>query len=208
MFINLVFMQIYKKRNCLVIDIEDINNRTSLLPLHLQNKIRSYTVLQKQQNRIEGLALLEQALIENQLFLDNFNLKHLKYTKYGKPFLDNKIDFSISYSNESVFLGFILNGIIGIDVEKQMKTDYSVYKDFFTKREWDLITSNAFPESIFFRLWTRKEAVAKALGYGAFLEFNTFEVIEDLISVKSILLKLETQFIDENYWLSIATNKI
>ena len=201
-------MQIYKKRNCLVIDIEDINNRTSLLPLHLQNKIRSYTVLQKQQNRIEGLALLEQALIENQLFLDNFNLKHLKYTKYGKPFLDNKIDFSISYSNESVFLGFILNGIIGIDVEKQMKTDYSVYKDFFTKREWDLITSNAFPESIFFRLWTRKEAVAKALGYGAFLEFNTFEVIEDLISVKSILLKLETQFIDENYWLSIATNKI
>ena len=89
-----------------------------------------------------------------------------------------------------------------------MKTDYSVYKDFFTKREWDLITSNAFPESIFFRLWTRKEAVAKALGYGAFLEFNTFEVIEDLISVKSILLKLETQFIDENYWLSIATNKI
>jgi len=201
-------MQIYKKRNCLVIDNEDINNRTSLLPLHLQNKIRSYTVLQKQQNRIEGLALLEQALIENQLFSDNFNLNHLKYTKYGKPFLDNKIDFSISYSNESVFLGFILNGIIGIDVEKQMKTDYTVYKDFFTKREWDLITSNAFPESIFFRLWTRKEAVTKALGYGAFLEFNAFEVIEDSISVKDILLNLETQFIDENYWLSIATNKM
>ena len=201
-------MQIYKKRNCLVIDNEDINNRTSLLPLHLQNKIRSYTVLQKQQNRIEGLALLEQALIENQLFSDNFNLNHLKYTKYGKPFLENKIDFSISYSNESVFLGFILNGIIGIDVEKQMKTDYTVYKDFFTKREWDLITSNAFPESIFFRLWTRKEAVTKALGYGAFLEFNTFEVIEDSISLKDITLKLETQFIDENYWLSIATNKM
>ncbi|MFI0490130.1 4'-phosphopantetheinyl transferase family protein [Flavobacterium sp.] len=201
-------MQIYIKTNHIGMHKDEIICKISTLSIFLQNKISSYNSLQKQQGRIEALLLLEKVLKENQLNEDKYNLEHLKYNKYGKPFFDTEIDFSISYSDEWVFLGFVKNGIIGIDVEKEKQIDYTLYKDYFTANEWDIISSNILPESLFLKFWTRKEAVAKALGYGAFLEFSDFEVIENLVTIKGISLRIETQFIGDKYWLSVATNII
>ncbi len=200
-------MQIYKKANHYVMHKDEIDAKLSLLPIPIQNKIKRYNSLEKQQSRIEGIELLKQVLIKNQFDANKHDLEYLKYNKYGKPFIDVQIDFSISYSNEWVFLGFIKNGLIGIDVEKETKIDFAIYKDFLTTKEWDFISKSVLPQSLFLKFWTRKEAVTKALGYGAFLEFRDFEVIEDLIIIEGITLHIETQFIEEKYWFSVATNR-
>ncbi len=198
-------MQIYIKRNHIGMPKDEIICKISTLPNFLQHKIRSYNSVQKQQGRIKGLLLLEKVLMEHQLNENKYRLAHLKYNKHGKPFFDASFDFSISYSEENVFLGFVKNGIIGIDVEIEKQIDYTLYKDYFTSKEWDVISNNTSPESLFLKFWTRKEAVAKALGYGAFLEFSTFEVIEDLVTIEGISLRLETQIIEDLYWFSVAT---
>jgi 4'-phosphopantetheinyl transferase len=199
-------MQIYINTNHIGMHKDEIICKISTLSSFLQNKISRYNSLQKQQGRIEALLLLEKVLMDNELNGEKYSLEHLKYNKYGKPFFDTEIDFSISYSEESVFLGFVKNGIIGTDVEKDKKIDYTIYKDFFTAKEWNIISNNVSPESLFFKFWTRKEAVVKALGYGAILEFSDFEVLENFVTIKGISLRIETQFIAEKYWLSVVTN--
>jgi len=199
-------MQMYIKTKHNIMPAAEIVLRINSLPIPLQTKIRSYRSIIKQQCRIEGLSLLVKVLENNKLDSNKYSLANLKYNRFGKPYFDNQINFSISYSDKFVFFGFVRKGLIGIDVEKVEKIEYEIYESFFTPKEWNLISNSPFAASLFLKYWTRKEAVSKTLGYGSFLEFCEFEVIEDLIAIKGIRLRIETQFLVEKYWLSVATN--
>ncbi len=177
----------------------EIDFRISLLPIHFQNKILKYATLQKQQQRLEGLKLLEKIFLDN-----NLSLNDLQYNKNSKPFVNDKVDFSLSYSNNNVVLGFIKNGKIGVDLEEIKPINLLDFSDYFTETELSIITNSNNIDTNFCKFWTRKEAVSKALGLGAFLDFKSFEVIYDNILVKNKHIKISSELISENYWLSIA----
>ena len=90
----------------------EIDKKISKLPTFMQEKILICKSLLKQQQRIEGLELLEKAFQDNKLV---FDYNKIKYSKQGKPFVVNSIEFSISYSNNNVGLGLIFKKFIGVD---------------------------------------------------------------------------------------------
>ena len=199
-------LEIYKKINAATMSIAEINTKLSLLPANLQTIISNYKINEKKQQRITGIELITTALLKNKM--DANLISTIQYNPYGKPFINAEIDFSVSYSDNNTILGFIKNGSVGVDIEQIKRVDYKLYKDYFTKNEWDFMNQNSFEETIFFKLWTRKEATIKAIGKGAFFDLKNVEVINDHITIENKNLKLSTEFCENEYCFSIASTDL
>lgn len=183
----------------------EINTKLALLPKYLQNKISRYVSEEKIQQRIEGLGLLKLALIKNKMEVDF--IASVLFNTFGKPFVHGEIDFSISYADNNAILGFIKHGFIGVDIERIKAIDLNLYKDYLTKKEWAYIHDHSFVEVSFYKIWTRKEAVVKALGKGFYIDLNTIDVLEDHIIIDKKTIYLSTQFLENDYCLSIASSQ-
>jgi|GEM_PF-901284 len=75
-------------------------------------------------------------------------------------------DFNISHSGDILLLGITDRGRIGVDVEGWMQTDRTPHWASLSDRESRWVAGQADPFAAFIRLWTRKEAIVKALGTG------------------------------------------
>ncbi len=100
--------------------------------------------------------------------------------EYGKPTLEtnfNKIDFNISYAGSLIAVAVSSTGKVGVDIEKYPATDTPV-DDALSDNERRYLEGldQAQTNLEFTKLWTLKEACAKALGYGASLSFNNIDV--------------------------------
>jgi len=94
-------------------------------------------------------------------------------TQHGKPFLLHpgaaSLAFNVSHTDEMAVLAFVSHGRIGVDVEQSID-DMEVAgigRGIFSSSE-EAALASAGPDSVatFLRLWTRKEALLKALGTG------------------------------------------
>jgi phosphopantetheine--protein transferase-like protein len=96
----------------------------------------------------------------------------LVYNHFGKPLISpgyQDVFFNLSHSSEVSVLAFDLKGNIGVDVEHMgPDVDFqSIAQQFFTRRETEYINSTETCSARrFYQLWTRKEALLKALGIG------------------------------------------
>lgn len=97
---------------------------------------------------------------------------------WGKPELSGphpKVHFNISHSNDRFLIALSRTAAIGVDIEK-MKADapYEIAEDISTPHERILFKplSGAARKQAFYDLWTRKEAVAKAIGHGLSLDLQ------------------------------------
>lgn len=98
----------------------------------------------------------------------------IAYEVNGKPFLAAKQDcglhFNVSHSETLAVFAVTRCGRVGVDIERRraIPNAEALVERFFTRRERDLFL--ALPEcerlDAFFRAWTRKEAVLKAIGSG------------------------------------------
>lgn len=100
---------------------------------------------------------------------------HFGYTSFGKPFLKHplhnaKVHFNLSHAGNLGLFAFSSEAEIGIDIEF-IREDFSIdsiVDHYFCSPEIQAIQntdpSNAF--SLFFKFWTRKEAILKAMGKG------------------------------------------
>lgn len=107
------------------------------------------------------------------------------YGEYGKPDYASKqnLKFNISHSGDMIVLGFTLEHLLGVDIEK-IKTDFDplkLAKNFFSKIEIESLKK--FPKKelprAFFRCWTRKESFIKAEGSGLSFPLEQFAVSLD-----------------------------
>lgn len=102
----------------------------------------------------------------------------INYTKHHKPYISepeqiaNKFNFNVAHSNDQVVLAIYSGNdyIIGIDIEK---IDAAINIDemapmVFSVSERKLIDNKVHN---FFKLWTKKEALIKALGTGFATDF-------------------------------------
>lgn len=94
----------------------------------------------------------------------------------GKPILENhELEFNISHSENVVLIAVSRSSQIGIDIEKISTTlELDSYRAIF--HESELKKFNQIFErkdsTEFFKIWTHKEAISKALGIGLSLNFN------------------------------------
>jgi len=90
---------------------------------------------------------------------------------WGKPHLaDDELEFSVSHSKSWALIAIHPRVRLGIDLEpvRALPDLLGVAKKAFTAREWQQLSGlpPERQEAAFFRIWTRKEALAKALGEG------------------------------------------
>ena len=108
------------------------------------------------------------------------NKLDIRVTEQGKPFIPEGPMFNVSHSERYLMIGVCADMELGVDIETVKPIDdfQSVARRQFSDRERDALA--ALPEEDrlcgFYRLWTRKEAVAKALGKGLAMDFTSFSV--------------------------------
>ena len=104
---------------------------------------------------------------------------------YGKPYVadgDNPHDvrFNMSHSGDRALIAVTLGREVGVDIEEEkgIGNPLAVAQHFFAPGERSVMAG--LPEAArcaaFFRCWTRKEAVIKALGAGLSCSLDGFEV--------------------------------
>ncbi len=91
-----------------------------------------------------------------------------RYTANKKPYVDLPVFFNLSHSGEELLLGITNIAPIGVDIEQMRPIEdlFTVAEAVFTDDELATLRSHPQPEHLFFRYWTKKEAVLKAEGSG------------------------------------------
>lgn len=114
-------------------------------------------------------AFSKKKLFNNLSFYLNKNPKDivLKRNENGKPYVDG-LFFSVSHSQDKIVQAFTTDDEIGIDLEyRQVDRPYlRLAKRYFHEHEYDALVklSDQQSLSLFYNLWTAKEAVCKAQG--------------------------------------------
>ncbi len=141
------------------------------------------------------------------------------YNQNGKPYVSGAgptIFFNMSHSSDISLLGFDPVSEVGVDVEKiNLNVDYeAIIRHFFTPGEISYIHErNEKPIRRFFEIWTRKEALLKAIGTGITenLDVDMSGVTPPRLKhvsngVKNIgMLHLKTLAFGDDYILSTAS---
>lgn len=99
--------------------------------------------------------------------------------EFGKPRLADRSDihFSLSHSQDRALLAVSEGLEIGADLEGVRSVDHlGLARRYFHRNEVAAIERHADPQQAFFRIWTLKEAVVKALGTGLLIPLDEFEV--------------------------------
>lgn len=98
---------------------------------------------------------------------------------HGKPALGSgEVAFNLSHSSGLAALGIARGLAIGVDIEEVRPLKENVAERFFSKREVAALRALGASEQLeaFYRCWTRKEAIVKAIGEGLSHPLDTFDV--------------------------------
>lgn len=100
--------------------------------------------------------------------------------KQGKPALVNgELEFNVSHSGDRVAIAIAEGTAVGIDIEVEQPrmTDLaSLARRYFAPDEAAEVEKTG-DASLFFTIWTAKEAVIKAVGGGLSIELASFSVL-------------------------------
>lgn len=101
------------------------------------------------------------------------------YTRFGRPFLAGGPEFNLSHSGGWAALAVaVRETAIGIDIEAFREVEHDVADRFFSPAERCALSAldpDRWADG-FFRAWTRKEALVKAVGDGLNLPLADFDV--------------------------------
>lgn len=143
------------------------------------------------------------------------------YGHRGKPYLLNDpahLQFNLSHSDDMAVVALTINHEIGVDIEKVepgFKND--VAKRFFSVNEYQ--TLMALPQEeqtvAFYRIWSKKEALIKALGEGLYAPLDAFSVSPregiETVSIqhdsKLIQYHVQNFFVHDDYPAAFATDQ-
>jgi 4'-phosphopantetheinyl transferase len=120
-----------------------------------------------------------------------------RYDSYGKPWLhsnDEELNFNISHSHSWGLYAFTYGRKVGIDIERirPIKDIDTIINSVFSEQEIKAFLHLNRAERLegFYRCWTRKEAVVKALGKGLSYDIRSFTV--------SLLLSVPTPLLEDS----------
>ncbi|MEN5086510.1 4'-phosphopantetheinyl transferase superfamily protein [Sphingobacterium faecium] len=163
----------------------DFQAHMQLLPRLMQDKISRLKRLEDQQVSLIGKLLLKKGLMD--LGFEHV-FAQVQYSSYGRPYVDDELDFNISHSGCYVVCAFSVGGTIGVDIELVRELDMQDFERVFHHEEWAAIQSAENRYRFFFDYWTAKESVIKAIGKGM------------SIPLKSIFVSNQQSIFKESVW--------
>jgi len=107
----------------------------------------------------------------------DWNWSNWKKEENHKPFLENGPFFNISHAGKKVVVVFSEKHTVGVDVEQIAAIDVNAMSSYFHPAEITFLQQKH--EEAFFTIWTRKEALLKAVGIGILNGLNQVSVLDD-----------------------------
>jgi len=100
------------------------------------------------------------------------------YGPHGKPFVHGGPMFNLSHAGGVALLAVHPELPLGADMEAIRDIEDGVARRFFSQAEYRALSTLSPGDwtPAFFRCWTRKEAIVKALGAGLTLPLDSFDV--------------------------------
>lgn len=158
-------------------------NYISIEEQHKANKFYS----DNERNTYISCHALLRLILANRLKINPLDLSFIKGIN-DKPFLlSNQMFFNISHTRESFAIALARDFHVGIDLEKikQSINFHPIIENYFSNKEREYILDlKAQSIDRFFQLWTRKEALLKALGTGIINNLRQVNVSEPLNFIK------------------------
>lgn len=146
------------------------------------------------------------------------------YAEHKKPYLhipnlpipnNPRLQFNLAHSHDIAIYAFTLSYAVGIDIEKIKETyDPAVAERFFSPHEFKDLMKLPSKDRIttFYRIWSRKEAVIKAVGKGLSIPLSTFSVssndVSETITIEHEAWSLIPLSIHPDYQSALASNQI
>lgn len=130
--------------------------------------------------------------------------------KHGKPFVVVEgapagIQFNMSDSGVHGLIAIAPRGRIGIDAEERsVRRDIDGLSETVFGREEQITVASAKGEQKverFYRLWTMKEALVKALGTGLYLDVSGFQVPPELLRGESAAVFQFPHLVETRWWV-------
>lgn len=185
------------------VQAQDVAPLTAALPLlsaARQGEIAAFALAHDRTLRIAASLLLQHALVQ-QLPTCTLPLV-LERQAAGKPYLPScPLHFSISHSGDVVYCA-VAHVPVGVDVERIRSLPYKVMARNRTPLEKMWLYNR--PDDDFFTLWTRKEAVVKALGVGLQQSFADFSVLDHAICMEGQPIALHSLPCAAGYRAAVA----
>lgn len=183
---------------------QELAEKLAVLPGNLQQQaLRKHQWIDGQLSVAGKLLLLK--VLEG--FGNGPALSELKYSTYHRPYFDGGIDFNIAHSGNIAICCGTNDGRIGIDIEQVKEIDLGDYTDYFTPDEWEKINNSPSKYDGFYDLWTRKEAVLKAIGTGFNTALSSVDVSAESLVYDSITYHLNPLAINKDYKCSLAATR-
>lgn len=132
------------------------------LPPAWQARVLSRRRLASRLGSLHGALLLQHALRRC-----GHRLDEVQRTAEGRPWLPGtSLDFNLTHAGRYAVCALSATGRVGLDAEPHAPRDWAAFAPHFTAAEWAAVQADTDPQRAFYRLWTQKEAVAKADGRG------------------------------------------
>ena len=184
---------------------EAFSHYLASLPAGSRDKVLRYRRWEDGHRSLYGQLLLLEGL--RALPGPEVSLSEVRYTRFGRPYLDGAIDFNITHSGNLVVCAVSDAYRVGIDTEEIKPIEVADFAQQWTAQEWGRIQHDPGQWLEFYRFWTRKEAVVKAEGSGLSVALRTIDVTEDVVPVSGQLWYLTEVKLALNYPTHLATNQ-
>lgn len=162
--------------------------------LHYRNRVAS----------LSGLQLLNQCAQDEGV--EDFALGDVEYPETGKPFWKNDhatFDFNITHSGNFILLAASTALKVGVDVEEIRPLKRLSFKMVMSPQELAAIEQQP---SVFFDLWSKKEAVVKAADTTGIARMRDVLLKPGQAVLDDSLWWLKTIDLDEQYAINLATS--
>jgi 4'-phosphopantetheinyl transferase len=153
--------------------VEEWENKLQCLPEQFQSRVMRYKRWQDRQAKMLGCLLLDEGL-RNYGFTFKYDIHK---DSFGRPYINEGIDFNISDSEGCVVCALTSQGRIGIDIEKIKPIDFADFRNCMSLEQWKQIEGSKNKYTSFYDNWTIKESTLKADGRGLSLPLDKIEIL-------------------------------
>ncbi|SIQ64992.1 4'-phosphopantetheinyl transferase [Chryseobacterium sp. RU37D] len=186
---------------------ERIEELFSKLPENLVKSINQYKYEEDRKSRIISKLLLE-ILVRKIAPDQNFFWNLYQKDSFSKPYFKGlEINFSTSHHENFSVVCATGKNQCGIDSELIKPLDVNIYKDFLHPNEQQFIHQQLNPQTAFYEIWTKKEAVLKASGLGISQDLQSIDAHENVVQINNEKYFTKELNISENSITYIATDQ-
>lgn len=114
------------------------------------------------------------------------------------------LNFSISHSGDVVVVAISDFHKIGVDVAFHQPIEMGILSDLFHEKEWQRLEKYQFASSLFYKMWTIKEAVSKVLGLGINARWKEMNTLQNPVKYKHVSFHTRTIPLFNDYTVTVA----